>query len=64
LGRHRGEDISVEILVTMPMTYAQLLVDRMVAAVQLVFAISPSLFAGDRKNKAELPQAKESQLLQ
>jgi hypothetical protein len=46
------------------MTYAQFLVDRMVAAVQLVFAISPSLSAGDRKNKAELPQAKESQLLQ
>lgn len=64
LGRHRDEDISVDILVTMPMTYAQFLVDRMVAAVQLVFAISPSLSAGDRKNKAELPQAKESQLLQ
>jgi hypothetical protein len=48
----------------MPMTYAQLLVDRMLVAVQLVFAISPSLFAGDRKNKPGLPQVKEPQILQ
>jgi hypothetical protein len=64
LGQHRGEDTSVDILLTMPMTYAQLLVDRMVAPVRLVFAIFPSLFAGDRKNKPELPQVKESQMLQ